>query len=75
MILAASTAATLGLIFLKKWAWTATMFLIGLGLTLNFVYAFQGNPNYILMFSRAIQALLLDQEPVRLAFEKNEKNT
>lgn len=74
IILAASSAATLGLIFLKKWAWTATMFLIGLGLTINFIYAFQGNPNYLLMLSRAIQALLLDQEPVRLAFEKNEKN-
>lgn len=70
-------AATIGLLKLKKWAWTVMMFLIGVGLFINIADFFRGEPRYPLMLARIIQAILLDQEPVKKALiqkDYEEKN-
>ena len=70
-LLVAGVAATVGLLSLKKWGWTLTMFLVGIGLAINILSFSSGQPTFILMLARIVQVILLDQEPVRSAFEEN----
>ena len=62
------TTATIGLYWLRRWAWTLAMLVLGVGLAVNLINFLRGDPAYALMLVRVIAVILLDQEPVRFAF-------
>jgi hypothetical protein len=62
--------ATLGLLFLKRWGWTLTMVLTGMGLFFSIYNYFQGNPNYLAMGLYLVIVFYLNQREVQSPFRR-----
>jgi hypothetical protein len=60
--------ATLGLLRMKRWGWTLTMILTGIGLFFSIYNYFQQNPNYIAMGLYLIIVFYLNQREVQSPF-------
>lgn len=59
-----------GLWFLKRWAWVATMILVGIGLAFGIWGYFQGAPTYISLLINSLAVFYLNQREVQRAFER-----
>jgi hypothetical protein len=62
-------SAIIGLILLKRWAWTLTMILTGVGLTHTIWGYFQGSPEYVAMLVYILMVFYLNQREVQRAFQ------
>jgi uncharacterized membrane protein (DUF2068 family) len=71
LVLAALTSfLVVGLWFLKRWAWVATMILVGIGLAFGIWGYFQGAPTYINLLINTLAVFYLNQRDVQRAFER-----
>jgi len=68
VLVAALLLAVIGLVRQKRWGWTLTMILTGLGLAYNIWSYFQGNPYYIAMAVYIIIVFYLNQREVQSSF-------
>jgi uncharacterized membrane protein (DUF2068 family) len=59
-----------GLWFLKRWAWVATMILVGIGLAFGIWAYFQGAPTYVSLLINTLAVFYLNQRDVQRAFER-----
>ena len=62
-----------GLWFLKRWAWVATMILVGIGLAFGIWGYFQGVPTYINLLINTLAVFYLNQRDVQRAFERRDR--
>ncbi len=73
VLVAALLLAIIGLLRQKRWGWTLTMILTGLGLAYNIWSYFQGNPYYISMAVYIIMVFYLNQREVQSSFLGNSR--
>jgi hypothetical protein len=59
----------LGLLLLRRWAWVATMVLIGAGLATGIWLYFNGTERYVNMLLNVFVVFYLNQRAVQAAFE------
>lgn len=64
------TAICIGLFLLKRWAWIATMILIGSNLLVAIVSYFSGNQPFAAMLLDVLSVFYLNQQGVQAAFER-----
>ncbi len=58
----------IGLYHLRPWAWTLAMLILGVRLAIGIIDYFSGRPFFPNMFLQVLAVLLLNQEPIRIAF-------
>lgn len=68
LLVAAWLLASLGLFWLKRWGWTLTMILTGIGLAVNIWQYFQGAPNYQETIIHIVIVFYLNQREVQRPF-------
>ena len=64
----AMIVSAVGLLLRIPWAWGLTMLIVGIGLSVNLVAYFGGDPNYLRMAIFVLMAFYLNQRPVREVF-------
>ena len=70
VVTAVTSFVVVGLWFLRRWAWVATMILVGIGLAFGIWGYFQGAPLYVNLLSNTLAVFYLNQREVQRAFER-----
>jgi hypothetical protein len=69
-VLAALIAVAFGLWRLRRWAWVATMIIIGIGLATDILGYFHGNPHYAGMLVHVLIVFYLNDREVQSLFAR-----
>ena len=70
ILVAAFSISVVGLWFLRRWAWVATMILVGIGLAFGIWQHFHGIPSYIVLLTNLVAVFYLNQRDVQRVFER-----